>query len=65
MRSKVDEDDEELKARQELVRSTTPSQLAQIHGLSDFPLPKMIDTIMRPSKRNLKSTKAKEMKKRR
>lgn len=65
MRSKEAEDPEELKARQEMVKTMKPSELSQIHGLADFPLPKQIDTLVRPSKRNLKSTKAKEMQKRR
>ena len=66
VRSKVDGDpDDEVKARQELVKSMTPLQLGQIRGLSDFPLPKQLDSLVRPSKRNLKSTKAKELQKRR
>ena len=65
VRSKVEEDPEVLKERQDLVKSLKPSELGNIGGLSDFPLPEKLDTLMRPSKRNLKSTKKKEESKRR
>ncbi len=39
VKSKVVEDDEELKKRQEMTRSMSPAQLAEFHSLSDFPLP--------------------------
>ena len=39
VRSKVVEDDKVLKERQELTRTMSPSELGQIHGLSDFPVP--------------------------
>ena len=65
VKTKVEEDPEILQARQELTRTKTPNELGQIHGLDDFPLPKKIDTLMRPSKRNLKSTKAKDEEKKR
>jgi hypothetical protein len=65
VRSKVDEDQEELKARQELVNSMNPAELSKMHGISDFPLPRQIDSLVRPSRRQLKSTKDKELQKRR
>ena len=65
VKTKVEEDPEILQARQELTRTKTPNELGQIHGLDDFPLPQKIDTLMRPSKRNLKSTKAKDEEKKR
>ena len=65
VKTKVEEDPEVLKERQEMTRSKTPSELAQIHGLSDFPLPQKLDTLVRPSKRNLKSTKEKQLDKKR
>ena len=65
VKTKVEEDPEILQARQELTRTKTPNELGQIHGLDDFPLPQRIDTLMRPSKRNLKSTKAKDEEKKR
>jgi len=64
VRSEVgDVDDEELRARQELVETKKPAELSQIHGLSDFPVPDRIQTLMRPKKRVLKSTEEKEMSK--
>ena len=65
VKTKVSEDPEELQARQELTRTKTPNELGQIHGLDDFPLPQKLDTLMRPSKRNLKSTKGKQEEKKR
>ena len=65
VKTKVEENPEILQARQELTRTKTPNELGQIHGLDDFPLPQKIDTLMRPSKRNLKSTKAKDEEKKR
>ena len=65
VRSKVEEDPDVLKERQDLVKNMKPAQLGNIGGLSDFPLPEKLDTMMRPSKRNLKSTKKKEESKRR
>lgn len=64
VRSKTGEDTEVLKERQELVKSKKPSELAQMSGLEDFPLPTRIETLVRP-KRNLRSTKDKEMSKKR
>ena len=65
VKTKVEEDPEVLKERQEMTRSKTPSELAKIHGISDFPLPQKLDTLVRPSKRNLKSTKEKQLDKKR
>ena len=65
VKTKVEEDPEVLQARQTLTRTKTPNQLGQIHGLDDFPLPQKLDTLMRPSKRNLKSTKDKQEEKKR
>jgi hypothetical protein len=39
VRSKVDEDEEKLKQRQELTRAQSPAALGAIHGFSDFPIP--------------------------
>ena len=65
VRSVVEEDPDVLKERQDLVKNMNPGQLGNIGGLSDFPLPEKLDSMMRPSKRNLKSTKKKEETKRR
>ena len=65
VKTKVEEDPEVLQARQTLTRTKTPNQLGQIHGLDDIPLPQKLDTLVRPSKRNLKSTKDKQQDKKR
>lgn len=65
VRSTVEEDPDVLKERQDIVKNMKPAQLGNIGGLSDFPLPDKLDSLMRPSKRNLKSTKKKEETKRR
>ena len=65
VKTKVTEDLEVLAARQELTRTKTPNELGQIHGFGEFPLPEKIDTLVRPSKRNLKSTKEKQEEKKR
>merc|ERR1719328_32866 len=65
VKTKVEEDPEVLQARQTLTRTKTPNELGQIHGFDDIPLPQKLDTLMRPSKRNLKSTKDKQEEKKR
>ena len=63
VRAKVEEDEEVLKSRQQLVESKTPAELGQITGLSDFPVPTRIQTLVRSKKRTLKSTEDKELSK--
>ena len=36
------EDQEELERRQEIIRTQTPAQLSEIHGLNDLPVPRFI-----------------------
>ena len=43
VRSRVLEDEEVIKQRQELIRSKTPAELSQIHGLDDFPVPTFVE----------------------
>ena len=40
VRTKVEVDETVLKQRQEITRNLSPGKLSQMHGLSDFPLPK-------------------------
>merc|ERR1711936_526291 len=63
VRTKVEEDGSELKSRQELVESKSPTELGQINGLSDLPIPTGIQTLLRSKKRVLKSTEEKELSK--
>nr|XP_040577522.1 titin homolog isoform X4 [Lepeophtheirus salmonis] len=65
VRSKVEDDPEVLEERREAVRSKTPAELSRISGFSDFPLPEKIEGFVRPGRRNLKSTKQKDMAKKR
>ena len=43
---KVEEDEEVLQARQELVRSRTPAQLSTICSLADLPVPSKLTRMM-------------------
>jgi len=63
VRTKVEEDGSVLKSRQELVESKSPTELGQINGLSDLPIPTGIQTLLRSKKRVLKSTEEKELSK--
>jgi len=63
VRSKVEEDEDVLKSRQQLVETKTPAELGAISGLSDLPIPTRIQTLVRPKKRTLKSTEEKQMSK--
>jgi len=58
-RTKVEQDPEVLKSRQELVAGKSVSELGQIHGFEDIPVPSRIQSLMR-KKRVLKSTEEKE-----
>merc|ERR1711874_862491 len=58
-RTKVEEDPDVLKCHQELVAGKSVSELGQIHGFEDFPVPSRIQTLIK-KKRVLKSTEEKE-----
>merc|ERR1712098_944675 len=55
-------DPEELERNQELTRTKTPTELAQIHSLAEFPVPDNIKKFLTPER---KETEPKENKKRR
>ena len=40
VRTKVEEDEEVLKERQQMTRAMSPAELSKIHGFSDIPFPK-------------------------
>ena len=46
VRSRVLEDEEVIKQRQELIRSKSPAQLSEIHGLDDIPVPGFVEHSM-------------------
>merc|ERR1712226_132397 len=58
-RTKVEEDPEVLKTRQDIVAGKSVSELSQMRGLEDFPIPTRVETLVR-KKRVLKSTDDKE-----
>ena len=45
-------DPQELEARQELIRSKSPAELAQIQGLGDVPVPTKIQNIFKSRSRS-------------
>ena len=45
-------DAKELEKRQELIRSKTPSELAQIRGFDDIPVPSKIQNVLRSRSRS-------------
>ena len=47
VRTKVEEDEEVLKKRQEIVATKKPAELAQIGGLSDLPVPTALENIFK------------------
>lgn len=53
VKTKIETNEEILKARQELSRSKSPAQLSEIHGLNEFPIPTFVE--------NLTKKKAEEM----
>ncbi len=46
------DDEQELQRRRDLVESRTPTQLAQIGGLSDMPVPTRIEGLFKKEKRD-------------
>merc|ERR1712142_1123040 len=47
VRSREIEDPEELEQRKELIRTQTPAQLSEIHSISDLPVPKFIENLVK------------------
>ena len=43
VRSKVEEDENLLKERQNIVSSKTPAELSQIHSFNEIPLPRRVE----------------------
>ena len=44
--SKYEEDEDRLRERQELTRTKSPTELSQISGMSDFPIPTPIENLL-------------------
>ena len=51
VRSRTIEDEEVIKQRQELIRSKSPAELSQIHGLNEVPVPGFVENSMDSLKR--------------
>merc|ERR1719362_1682864 len=51
VRSRTIEDEEVIKQRQELIRSKSPAELSQIHGLNEVPVPGFVESSMDSLKR--------------
>lgn len=47
VKSKVVEDDDKVKERQELVRTKSPTELSQISSISDLPIPTPVENILK------------------
>ena len=47
VRTKVEEDEDVLKARQEIVASKKPAELSQIGGFNEFPVPTRLENIFK------------------
>ena len=45
VRTKIEVDENVLKQRQELTRSKSPTELSEIRGLSDFPVPTFVQDL--------------------
>ena len=43
VRTKVEEDEDELKRRQNLVETKTPAELSQIHSFAEVPVPRRVE----------------------
>ena len=51
------ENQEEAAARQQLVKSKSPAQLAEINAIDDFPLPSKMKNFLSPSERKIQAQK--------
>ena len=51
------EDQEEAAARQQLVKSKSPAQLAEMNAIGDFPLPSKVKNFLSPSERKIQAQK--------
>ena len=53
--SRTLEDQEEAAVRQQLVKSKSPAQLAEINAITDFPLPSRMKSFLSPSERKIQA----------
>ena len=45
VKTKIETDEEVLRHRQELTRAKTPTELSEIHGVEDFPIPTFVQNL--------------------
>ena len=45
VRTRVIDDEEVIKQRQELIRSKSPTELSEMRGLEDFPVPTFVENL--------------------
>jgi hypothetical protein len=62
VRTKVEEDEGELKRRQNLVETKTPAELSQIHSLAEVPLPRRVEAWLHHNEQESSSRNRQEMK---
>lgn len=55
VKTKIEADEQVLKARQELARSKSPAQLSEIHRLEDFPIPTFVENLTKKKEEFLTS----------
>ena len=47
VKAKVDENQEKVKERQELIRTKSPAELSQISSVSDLPIPAPVENMLK------------------
>lgn len=58
----VEEDEEVIKKRQKMVESMKPSELGNINGLGDFPIPNALESIFKSGDKPVKPPRNKDEK---
>lgn len=59
--NRVSEADEEVRKRQDLVKTKTPAQLAEFHSISDIPIPSKVKSLLSPSERKIVAQKQRKL----
>ena len=47
VKAKIDENQEKVKERQELIRTKSPAELSQISSVNDLPIPAPVENILK------------------
>ena len=61
--TKIMDDQDEAKTRQELVKAKNPTQLAEFHSIKDIPIPSKVKSILSPSERKIMAQKQQNQRK--